>query len=127
MTSAKTGPSAENERLLGLLTPIAKRLLTEIGLESAKDAIQVFGGHGFIQDSGVEQIYRTAALQRCMRDNWHSSLDLLGRKVLADQGVALRIMTKRSMCSAPPDGSNRPVIGSANDGISVVDLTLIVG
>lgn len=104
------GPAAENERLLGLLTPIAKGFLTETGLESAKDAIQVFGGHGFIRDSGVEQIYRDGRIATLYEGTTGiQALDLLGRKVLGDQGVALRIMTKKIhvLCAHLMDQTDR--------------------
>ena len=84
------------ESLLGLLTPIAKAFLTETGLESASHAIQVRGGHGYIRDSGVEQIYRDGRIATLYEGTTGiQALDLLGRKVLGDQGKTLLALTKQ--------------------------------
>lgn len=89
----------ENEdasKLLGLLTPIAKAFLTETGLESASLAIQIYGGHGYITESGVEQIYRDGRISTLYEGTTGiQSLDLLGRKVLGDQGQTLMLFTKQ--------------------------------
>jgi alkylation response protein AidB-like acyl-CoA dehydrogenase len=47
---------------LGFLTPILKGFLTETGVECASLGMQVYGGHGFIRDNGMEQIYRDARI-----------------------------------------------------------------
>ena len=84
------------EKLLGLLTPIAKAFLTETGLESASNAIQIRGGHGYIRDSGVEQIYRDGRISTLYEGTTGiQALDLLGRKVLGDQGQTLLAFTKQ--------------------------------
>jgi len=86
---------AAAEKQLGLLTPIAKAFLTETGLESASHAIQVYGGHGFIRESGVEQIYRDGRIATLYEGTTGiQSLDLLGRKVLGDQAQTLLNFTK---------------------------------
>lgn len=87
---------AEAEKLLGLLTPIAKAFLTETGLESASHAIQVYGGHGYIQENGVEQLYRDGRISTLYEGTTGiQSLDLLGRKVLGDQAQTLLMFTKK--------------------------------
>jgi len=93
---AETGNYAEAAKLLGLLTPIAKAFLTETGLESASHAIQVYGGHGFIKESGVEQIYRDGRISTLYEGTTGiQALDLLGRKVLGDQAQTLLAFTKQ--------------------------------
>jgi len=88
--------SAEATKLLGLLTPIAKAFVTEAGLESANLAIQVYGGHGFIKETGVEQIYRDGRISTLYEGTTGiQALDLLGRKVLGDQAQALLLFTKQ--------------------------------
>jgi alkylation response protein AidB-like acyl-CoA dehydrogenase len=83
------------EKRQGLLTPIAKAFLTETGLESASHAIQVYGGHGFIRESGVEQIYRDGRIATLYEGTTGiQALDLLGRKVLGDQAQTLLSFTK---------------------------------
>lgn len=85
----------EAEKMLGLLTPIAKAFLTESGLESVKDAIQVQGGHGYIRESGIEQVYRDGRISTLYEGtSGIQALDLLGRKVLGDQAQTLLRFTK---------------------------------
>lgn len=89
------------EKMLGMLTPIAKAFLTETGLESASLAIQVHGGHGFIRDNGVEQSYRDGRIATLYEGTTGiQALDLLGRKVLGDQGQTLLAFTQdiRHLC-----------------------------
>lgn len=82
--------------LLELLTPIAKGFCTEAGLESASHAIQVYGGHGFISENGVEQLYRDGRIATLYEGTTGiQALDLLGRKVLGNQGASLRLFTKK--------------------------------
>lgn len=91
--------SAEEKKaaddMLSLLTPIAKAFLTEAGSESAKHGVQVFGGHGFITEHGMEQIVRDTRIA-CLYEGTTEiqALDLLGRKVLATQGAMLKNFTK---------------------------------
>ncbi len=80
---------------LGFLTPILKGFLTELGLESANLGIQVFGGHGYIKEHGMEQIARDARIATLYEGTTGiQSLDLLGRKVLVmTRGKAVREFT----------------------------------
>lgn len=81
--------------LLGFLTPIAKAFLTEIGYESANLGMQVFGGHGFISEWGMEQNVRDARIGMIYEGTTGiQALDLLGRKVLMTQGESLKGFTK---------------------------------
>ena len=82
--------------LLELLTPIAKGFCTEAGLESASHAIQIYGGHGYIRENGVEQLYRDGRIATLYEGtSGIQALDLLGRKVLGNQGASLRLFTKK--------------------------------
>ncbi|RZI81673.1 MAG: acyl-CoA dehydrogenase, partial [Rubrivivax sp.] len=68
---------------LGFYTPILKGFLTEMGLESANLGMQVFGGHGYIKEHGMEQIARDARISTLYEGTTGiQALDLLGRKVL---------------------------------------------
>ena len=97
---------AEYERWddkLGFLTPILKGCLTELGLESANLGMQVFGGHGYIREHGMEQIVRDARIATLYEGTTGiQALDLLGRKVLGSQGKLLRGFTKlvHQLCQA---------------------------
>ncbi|GAB2794155.1 phenylacyl-CoA dehydrogenase [Halomonas shantousis] len=84
------------EVLLGLLTPIVKAFLTEAGFEATNEGVQVFGGHGFIQEWGMEQFVRDSRITRLYEGTTGiQALDLLGRKVLMNQGESLRVFTKQ--------------------------------
>nr|WP_163502530.1 acyl-CoA dehydrogenase C-terminal domain-containing protein [Halomonas socia] len=101
--------AAERERaetLLGLLTPIVKAFLTEVGFEATNEGVQVFGGHGFIQEWGMEQLVRDARITRLYEGTTGiQALDLLGRKVLMSQGETLKAFTKEihKFCQAEAD------------------------
>ena len=83
------------DNILSLLTPITKAFLTATGSESAKHGVQVFGGHGFISEHGMEQIVRDTRIA-CLYEGTTEiqALDLLGRKVLQTQGAMLKDFTK---------------------------------
>ncbi len=77
--------------LVSLLTPIVKAFLTDNACESTNLALQIFGGHGYIKEYGVEQYVRDARISTIYEGtNTVQSLDLLGRKVLGDMGAKLK-------------------------------------
>lgn len=77
-------------KLLALATPIVKAFSSELAVECTSMAMQVFGGHGFITDNGVEQHLRDARIIPLYEGaNGIQAMDLLGRKVLADGGAGL--------------------------------------
>ena len=80
---------------LGFFTPILKGFLTEMGLEAANHGMQVFGGHGYITEHGMEQIVRDARISTLYEGTTGiQALDLLGRKVLlTTRGKAVRDFT----------------------------------
>jgi hypothetical protein len=83
------------EELSELLTPIAKAFVTETGLESANHGMQVFGGHGFISEWGMEQIVRDLRISTLYEGTTGiQALDLLGRKVMGSGGKQLMVFTK---------------------------------
>ena len=83
------------DELLSFLTPIAKAFLTETGYEAANHGVQVYGGHGFIREWGMEQIVRDTRIALLYEGTTQiQALDLLGRKVLQTQGAMLRNFTK---------------------------------
>ncbi|NNM52051.1 MAG: acyl-CoA dehydrogenase [Pseudomonadales bacterium] len=99
-TDLVTSGSTEEERkaaddLMSFLTPIAKAFLTEVGYEAANHGVQVYGGHGFIREWGMEQIVRDTRIALLYEGTTQiQALDLLGRKVLQTQGAMLRQFTK---------------------------------
>lgn len=85
----------EASDLMALLTPIAKAFMTETGLESANLGMQCFGGHGYIQEWGMEQNVRDCRISTLYEGTTGiQALDLLGRKVLMTQGELLKRFTK---------------------------------
>lgn len=83
--------SAEAEELVALLTPINKAFLTDRGLEAANIGIQVFGGHGFISEHGMEQIVRDVRIALLYEGtNGIQANDLVGRKLISNNGQLLR-------------------------------------
>ncbi len=97
---------AEAEDLLALLTPICKAFMTESGLEVTNMGMQVYGGHGYIREWGMEQLVRDCRIALIYEGtNGIQALDLLGRKVLGSQGKLLRGFTKivHKFCEAQGD------------------------
>jgi len=94
------------QRLVALLTPVAKAFFTDTGLESCVLGQQVFGGHGYIREWGQEQLVRDVRIAQIYEGtNGIQALDLLGRKVVADGGQSLALLAAqiRAFCeSAPP-------------------------
>ena len=80
---------------LGFFTPILKGFLTEMGTEAASLGMQVFGGHGYIKEHGMEQILRDARISTLYEGTTGiQALDLLGRKVLLNtRGKCVREFT----------------------------------
>lgn len=87
--------AAERERaetLIGFLTPIAKACLTEWSIENTYNALQCFGGHGYIAEHGMEQLARDARITTLYEGTTGiQALDLMGRKTIQAQGAGLRI------------------------------------
>lgn len=76
---------------LGLMTPVLKGVLTDYGFENAVKAQQVFGGHGYIREWGMEQIVRDARIAQIYEGtNGVQAMDLVGRKLPKDMGRAIR-------------------------------------
>ncbi|MYN06959.1 acyl-CoA dehydrogenase C-terminal domain-containing protein [Pseudoduganella aquatica] len=76
---------------VALLTPIVKAFITDNGWIATSEAMQVYGGHGYISEWGMEQYVRDARINLIYEGtNTIQSLDLLGRKILMDNGAKLR-------------------------------------
>ncbi|MBB6241565.1 acyl-CoA dehydrogenase C-terminal domain-containing protein [Rhodanobacter sp. MP1X3] len=77
--------------LVAFLIPIAKGVVTELAQECTKEALQVYGGHGFIAENGMEQFVRDARIITLYEGTTGiQAADLLGRKILQLQGVGLK-------------------------------------
>jgi alkylation response protein AidB-like acyl-CoA dehydrogenase len=81
----------DSGELLAMLTPIVKAFVTDNGWTATSACLQVFGGHGYIKEWGMEQYVRDARINMIYEGtNTVQSLDLLGRKVLGNNGATLR-------------------------------------
>jgi alkylation response protein AidB-like acyl-CoA dehydrogenase len=81
----------DSDEMLALLTPIIKAFLTDNGFNAAVMCQQVFGGHGYIKEWGMEQFVRDARINMIYEGtNTVQSLDLLGRKILGNNGATLK-------------------------------------
>src|SRR5579859_5705489 len=77
--------------LVSLITPIIKSYLTDMGSESCNTGMQVFGGHGYIREWGMEQLVRDARIAQIYEGtNGIQALDLVGRKMPMHMGRLLR-------------------------------------
>ncbi len=82
------------EARLGFCTPILKGFITELGVEAANHGVQVFGGHGYIKEWGMEQILRDSRIATLYEGTTGiQALDLVGRKVLLDRLKQLNVFT----------------------------------
>ncbi|MEK4035511.1 acyl-CoA dehydrogenase C-terminal domain-containing protein [Methylocystis sp. IM3] len=85
------------EDRLGLMTPVLKGVLTDVGFDNAVKAQQVFGGHGYIREWGMEQFVRDARIAMIYEGaNGIQALDLVGRKLPRDGGRAIMAFFKDS-------------------------------
>ncbi|MDO9403649.1 MAG: acyl-CoA dehydrogenase C-terminal domain-containing protein [Polaromonas sp.] len=81
----------DSGELVALLTPIVKAFITDNGHIATNSCMQVFGGHGFIKEWGMEQFVRDNRINMIYEGtNTIQSLDLLGRKVLGNNGATLK-------------------------------------
>ncbi|MGE4239919.1 acyl-CoA dehydrogenase C-terminal domain-containing protein [Ramlibacter sp.] len=81
----------DSAELVALLTPIVKAFLTDNGWTSTSACLQVFGGHGYIKEWGMEQYVRDSRINMIYEGtNTVQSLDLLGRKILGNNGATLK-------------------------------------
>jgi len=86
---------AESEELVALLTPIVKAFITDNGHTATNACMQVYGGHGFIKEWGMEQYVRDNRINMIYEGtNTVQSLDLLGRKILGNNGATLKKLGK---------------------------------
>jgi alkylation response protein AidB-like acyl-CoA dehydrogenase len=91
------------QRWCALITPILKSACTEQGFHGASDCLQVFGGHGYVSEWGIEQNVRDARIAMIYEGtNEIQAIDLLMRKVLGDGAQALGAMLDELSTSLNP-------------------------
>ena len=93
--------------LVSLLTPIIKAFVTDNGWTATSACQQVFGGHGYIHGNGMEQFVRDSRINMIYEGtNTIQSLDLLGRKVLGDNGARLKKFGKLIAAFVDEEGTD---------------------
>ncbi|KPF59088.1 acyl-CoA dehydrogenase [beta proteobacterium AAP51] len=117
---------------VALLTPIVKAFLTDNAWLATSHCMQVFGGHGYIKEWGVEQYVRDARINMIYEGtNTIQSLDLLGRKVLGDNGAKLKKFGKLIAEFVEEEGTNEALQEFVNPlaelGDKVTKLTTELG
>ncbi len=86
--SEDAGIKAAASDRVALMTPVAKAFLTDKALEACIDAQQVFGGHGFIREWGMEQLVRDTRISQIYEGtNGVQAMDLIGRKLVRNKGA----------------------------------------
>ena len=97
----------DSDEMLSLLTPIVKAFITDNGHISTNACMQVFGGHGFIKEWGMEQYVRDNRINMIYEGtNTIQSLDLLGRKILGNNGATLKKFGKLIAALVEEEGVN---------------------
>ncbi|MFT5534242.1 MAG: alkylation response protein AidB-like acyl-CoA dehydrogenase [Burkholderiaceae bacterium] len=117
---------------VALLTPIIKSFLTDNGWIATSEAMQVYGGHGFIAEWGMEQYVRDSRINMIYEGtNTIQSLDLLGRKVLMDNGAKLRKFGAKVQAFVEENGTDEAmsefITPLADLGDKVTKLTMEIG
>ena len=127
-----TAVRKEAADLVTLLTPIVKAFMTDNGWVATSEALQVFGGMGYIRETGIEQYVRDARINMIYEGtNTIQSLDLLGRKVLMDNGARLKKFGALVQAFVEENGTdealNEFVTPLADLGDKVSKLTMEIG
>ena len=105
LDQAHHAPDADERSLaearLGLLTPIIKAFFTENGHRGADEALQVWGGYGFVHDHGIEQTVRDSRIAMIYEGtNEIQAIDLVQRKILDDGGQRLDALLNELLADA---------------------------
>jgi hypothetical protein len=115
---------AEATDLVALMTPIIKAFLTDTGYESANLGLQVYGGHGYIREWGMEQFVRDARIAQIYEGtNGVQAMDLIGRKVPEGNGRLLRrllVLVQADVKAAAGDARLAPMARQLGDALRKV-------
>jgi alkylation response protein AidB-like acyl-CoA dehydrogenase len=114
--AAHAADASERQRAfdqVSLLTPVLKAFLTDNGFAIASDALQVFGGHGYLHDWGVEQCLRDSRIAMIYEGTNHiQAIDLLVRKVVADGGARFVALLETLETALPAPGVLPPKVAA---------------
>ena len=117
---------------VALLTPIVKAFITDNAWTATSECLQVYGGHGFIAEWGMEQYVRDARINMIYEGtNTIQSLDLLGRKILSDNGAKLKKFGAQVQAFIEDNGTDEAmsefISPLADIGDKVSKLTMEIG
>ena len=113
--------NAEAKRLVGFLTPIIKAYFTDNAFVKANDALQCFGGYGYIKDYEIEQLVRDVRVAMIYEGtNSIQAMDLVFRKVLLDNGESLDLINRliKNLASDSYSIKNKKIFDSLNHALS---------
>ena len=122
----------DSNDLVALLTPIVKAFFTDNAWIATSHCMQVFGGHGYVREWGMEQFVRDSRINMIYEGtNTIQSLDLLGRKVLSDNGAKLKKFGKMVAVFVEEEGVDEAMQEFVNPladlGDKVTKLTTEIG
>ena len=117
---------------VALLTPVIKAFITDNAWTATSECLQVYGGHGYIAEWGMEQYVRDARINLIYEGtNTVQSLDLLGRKILQDNGAKLRKFGAKVQAFVEENGTDEAmsefITPLAELGDKVTKLTMEIG
>ena len=108
----------EADALVALITPVVKAAFTDFGFETAVASQQVFGGHGYIREWGMEQYVRDARIAQIYEGtNGVQAMDLVGRKLALEEGRLARRFFARiriDLAAAQPAAGTALVVSVAD-------------
>ncbi|MDT0358663.1 acyl-CoA dehydrogenase C-terminal domain-containing protein [Herbaspirillum huttiense F1] len=118
--------------IVALLTPVVKAFLTDNAWMATSECLQVYGGHGYIAEWGMEQYVRDARINMIYEGtNTIQSLDLLGRKILMDNGAKLKKFGAQIQAFVEEHGTDESmsefITPLADIGDKVTKLTMEIG
>lgn len=121
--AAKTPQQAQKHALrTGIYTPVVKGWLTELSQEVASLGIQVHGGMGYIEETGVAQHYRDVRIMTIYEGTTGiQGLDLVGRKILGDNGETLQVLLDEIHAVAEQMSAIKSLSGMSASLIEAVD------
>ena len=129
LDTAKFGDGEQQknaEDMVALLTPIAKAFLTDKGFDTTVLGQQIFGGHGYVREWGMEQLVRDARIAQIYEGtNGIQAMDFIGRKVLGNGGKFLLEMREEisEFCNAANDETMREFIAPLQDSVKTLETT----
>jgi alkylation response protein AidB-like acyl-CoA dehydrogenase len=107
----------EHQAFVELMTPVVKGWSTEVSIELCSTALQVFGGMGYIEETGIAQQYRDVRITAIYEGTTGiQALDLVGRKLMRDRGVtATRVITQMRQFAASLASSQNADVAAIRD------------